>query len=131
MRKTTAFLTAAVMLCMLCACSQKETFSLKDGLYLNNDIEMTPYVFFNTEENTWRCGYIAMSYALGGTYTRKGNRISAKRENSDETVIEFQIISENEIKAVTVKDGFFPEYNWIEEDVIYTYDSFDEESSGS
>jgi hypothetical protein len=53
------------------------------------------------------------------------------RSARKKTVIEFQIISENEIEAVAVKEGFFPQYSWIEEGIIYTYNSFGEESSGS
>jgi hypothetical protein len=53
---------------------------LKEGLYLNSNAEMTPYVCFDAEKNTWRCGHIAMSYALGGTYERSGNKIGAKKD---------------------------------------------------
>ncbi len=123
MKKVISLLLIALSIVMLASCSgdTEKNAELQSGVYiLENDVT-GPYVSFDTENLTWHCGAgLAISYSLGGTYTQIGDRIEAKNKDGTETVLEFQILSESEIKAITVKEGFFPqESEWISEGEIY------------
>ena len=106
----------------------EESYQLKNGLYVCEDTELGPYVFFSTDDSTWRTGAgLAVSYSVGGTYQVDGNRITAKSDSGEDIII-MEMTSETEITAVSV-DWDNDELNlWISPNDVFRYSQPDDSS---
>ena len=127
MKKAITVVLLAVCIIMLAVCTkaQKNTFQVKNGMYVNKTNEMGAYVFFDTEHLNWRSGAgLIMSYAVGGEYQINGNQIIAK-SNDGQIEIVFEMKSETELKAHSVKCATEGMDFWITKDDEFQFHQFE------
>lgn len=126
MKKTVIviLMTALALTFLSCAGGKGGDAELKKGIYTLNGAgtdQTAPYVYFDPENSTWHTGQgLAFSYALTGTYSQTEDRITAKGSEGNDMEIEFQIVSEKEIKVLSIKENvFLPDGKWISEGEHY------------
>ncbi len=123
MKRAVILLVFMALLLSLSSCAGKDEKEVKKGIYFLKDEEMGPYVFLDPENMEWNSARgITYSYALAGTYSQNGDRITLKGADTKEAAMELQILSEEEIRVISVNDAFFPKGNrWINEGESYVF----------
>ena len=131
MKKKIALLLALALILTFTSC--KGEIKVKKGIYFLKDEKMGPYIFFDPENQDWHSARgIAISFARAGTYSQSGDQITANGADSRETAMVFQILSEEEIRVISVNEAFFPEGNrWINEGETYVFWAFGDMESGT
>lgn len=113
------FILATVLVFAACG----EDIKPKSAMYtVNGDMETATF-HLDTDENRWTSSRgMIYSYMISGDLKIEGDRITAVRYDVDSSqYVEFKVLSENEIKAVKVTDGFFVDMEpWIKEGDIFT-----------
>lgn len=110
MRKLIVLFMMLITAAVFTACG--EDVKPKTATYtVNADIE-SPTFYMNTETCTWNSSRgLVYSYQIGGDLTIEGSKITA---GNGSEYIEFETLSESEVKAVKISDGFFGDMDpWI------------------
>ena len=113
------FILATVLVFAACG----EDIKPKTATYTIDGGMDTATFYLNTEEKMWNSTpALYSSYVITGDLKLEGDRITAVRYDVDSSqYVEFKVLSENEIKAVKVTDGFFVDMEpWIKEGDVFT-----------
>lgn len=120
MKRFISALLVSLFALTLFSCSGRPA-EVKSGFYYKKGEDMGPYVCFDTEAMTWRCGGgIAISYSIGGKYEIVGDRIVATGDR-DGVKLEFRRTGDFEITAISAS---LPDrLEWVKKGDVFRYNS--------
>ena len=120
MKKVLLIVFMLIMAMFIASCS--EDIKPKTATYtVNGDMETATF-YLNAEEKVWTSSSnLFSSFQLTGELKIEGNKITATQYDSQVPgPLEFEILSENKIKAVKVPEGFFGDKEaWIKEGDVF------------